>query len=173
LVPERVYQACPNTKLILMLRNPIDRAYSQYQMERRKGREPHDTFELAIKDELERIEKAKAELLKAPLSNHHFHENTSYLSRGKYIEQIEIWLKWFDLKDLLVCESETFFNNPESGLNTVHSFLGIKHIFPNDLTPRNMVNYSPLTPQLREELDAFYEPYNQRLEQLLGRKLNW
>jgi hypothetical protein len=173
LVPERVYQACPNTKLILMLRNPIDRAYSQYQMERRKGRELHDTFELAIYGEIERIKLAKEELLNAPLANNHAHENTSYLSRGLYIEQIEMWLKWFDLKDLLVCESETFFSNPKSGLNNVYSFLGIKHIFPKDLTPRNVVKYSPLTSQFREELNAFYAPYNQRLEQLLDRKLNW
>src|SRR4051812_46716716 len=57
LVPERIYKDNPNIKLILLLRDPVDRAYSHYQMERRKGREKLKSFEEAILKETERIQK--------------------------------------------------------------------------------------------------------------------
>lgn len=172
-VPERVHKACPEARLIAILRNPIDRAYSQYQMERRKGRELNATFEGAIKGELERIKLARIEVNNSPLENNHIHENTSYLSRGLYVEQIEDWLKWFDLKQLLVLESESFFNEPEKGLKSVYDFLGLENIVAEDLTPYNVINYEAMDVQLREELNDFFAPYNKRLEQLLSTRFNW
>lgn len=173
LVPERVHKACPDTRFIAILRNPIDRAYSQYQMERRKGRELNATFEGAIKGELERIKLARIEVNNNPLENNHIHENTSYLSRGLYIDQIEDWLKWFDLKQLLVLESESLFKEPETGLKSVYDFLGVSNVIANDLTPYNVVSYASMDPELREELSGFFAPYNKRLERLLGMKFNW
>jgi len=172
LVPERIYKTCPKAKLILILRNPVDRAYSQFQMERRKGRETHDTFEAAIEGEMQRIKQAKAELLKAPLKNNHNHENTSYLSRGKYVEQVRDWLKWFDREQLLVLESELIFANPAL-LKTVYSFLNVENVPPTDLSAYNIVHYSTMPNELRIKLNQFFDPYNRELEQVLNMKFNW
>lgn len=173
LVPERVYKMCPKAKIIMILRNPIDRAYSQYQMERRKGRESHHTFREAISNEVSRIELATEELLKNPMVNHHNHENTSYLSRGIYIEQIERWLDFFPKDRILILEHERFFLNSNDGLRQVYEFLGVRNIFPGVLKSYNVKSYPEMDGDLREDLKKFFKPYNQELENFLGYKLTW
>lgn len=173
LVPERVHELCPDAKVIMVLRNPIDRAYSQYQMECRKGREVHGSFERAIEGELERIDKAKNDLLADPLGYHHTFENTSYLSRGIYIDQIEHWLQWFERDKLLILENEHFYNSPKESLGEVYDFLGIEHVTPTDWRSYNVINYAPMKGSTREELNAFFRPHNERLERFLGKELNW
>lgn len=173
LVPERAYSLCPDAKVIMILRNPIDRALSQYQMECRKGREIHSSFEEAIEGELERISKAKSDLFADPLGYHHVFENTSYLSRGIYMDQIEQWLKYYRRDQMLILVSETFFNEPKRELEQVYDFLNIDQKLPTDFTTYNVFKYEDMNPKTKSELSDFFRPHNKRLEEFLDRKLDW
>lgn len=173
LVPERAHSLCPEAKVIMILRNPINRAFSQYQMECRKGREVHGSFEEAIKGELERISKAKSDLLADPLGYHHTFENTSYLSRGIYMDQIAQWLKWYKRDQMLILTSEAFFNEPKKELEEVYDFLNIDQKLPDNFLSYNIANYEGMNQKTRHDLRAFFKVHNERLELFLGRQLNW
>ena len=173
IVPQRAHSLCPDAKVIMILRNPINRAFSQYQMECRKGREVHTSFEAAIEGELERISMAKDELLADPLGYHHTFENTSYLSRGIYMDQIEEWLKWYKRDQMLILISETFFESPETALEEVYTFLNINQTLPSDFKSYNVSNYDNMNEETRDDLRSFFKPHNERLEKFLGKKLNW
>lgn len=173
LVPERAHKLCPEAKVIMILRNPINRAFSQYQMECRKGREKSGSFEEAIQGELERISNAKSDLLADPLGHHHTFENTSYLSRGLYMDQIEHWLKWYKREQIFILTSESFFGNPKKELKEVYDFLNIDQILPHNFISYNVSSYEDMNEKTRSDLGVFFKTHNEKLEDFLGRKLNW
>lgn len=172
-VAERIYKDNPNVKLIALLRDPIDRAYSHYQMERRKGKESEETFEAAIAIETERL---KPEIEKFEKNQHYqspIHQNFSYLSRGKYDEQLEHWYQFFSKEQLLVLKSEDFFENPVSILKEVYRFLEVEEILPKDLKPKNQGKYLPLKASILEKLAAYYQPHIKKLNTITGKVIDW
>ena len=101
-VPERMAQQLPQARLIVLLRNPIDRAYSHYHHRLRKIRETR-SFEEAI------IEEEKTQP----------HNPFGYLSRGIYVDQLVSWSKFFNEEQMLVLKSEDFFERPQETLKLV------------------------------------------------------
>jgi hypothetical protein len=172
LVARRVYNDFPNSKLIVLLRNPIDRAYSQYNMSK-KNRNISASFESIIRDE------------------EHFSLNNSwqqavidekklgvnryvYLSRGYYFEQLKVWLKYFPLKQFLILFSEDLYANKLKELNKVALFLGIDS-FDNGLKDLNMRKgeYADMKLRTRKWLYDFYKPLNKKLFEQLKLKEKW
>jgi len=117
--PERVFQFLTEVKLIVLLRNPIDRAYSAYHMKLRTGGE-HRTWEETLDHELKRLKP-----FTKPETNTRFPtQNRNYLSRGIYDYSIKSWMKFFDKKQILILKSEYFYENTETVLNQVFDFFG-------------------------------------------------
>jgi len=92
-VAKRVYDQCPKAKLIVMLRNPADRAYSHYMMQNKRKLDPLPTFEESIKAEDVRLIEETQKLLNNPGYKSFNHQKFSYLARGKYYSQIKKWLE--------------------------------------------------------------------------------
>ena len=94
LTAKRISELLPNIKLIILLRNPIDRAYSHYQMEKRLGYEEL-TFEEAINFETSRLEGESEKMFKDP--NYYSYERQiySYLTSGIYVDQLKLWMNYF------------------------------------------------------------------------------
>ncbi len=123
-VPERIYSTLgPHIKLIFILRNPIDRAYSHYLRSVKNCRE-HESFERAIELEKERLEKLGDYALK------HF----SYVTRGFYDVQIKRFLKYFPKENMFIALFDDLVMDPESLIKRLYSFLGVdpdfKHPYP-------------------------------------------
>jgi len=173
LVPERIYKDNPNIKLILLLRDPVDRAYSHFQMEKRKGREKLATFEEAVSKETERLQKGYEEITNEKKRYDHNHHVYSYLSRGRYDEQIKRWLQYFKREQLLVLKSEDFFASPHDSLKQIYKFLNIPVIFPKDLLAKNQGNYNPVESETIKRLRDYYQPHNEALSQFLGEDFQW
>jgi len=175
LVPKRIKKQNPKVKLIVMLRNPIERAFSQYNMERRVGKENSKLFEVAIKKEDQRLEGEIDKIIqKAPYYNSFSHQAHSYLSRGKYFEQTQHWLKHFSMDQFCFIKSEDFFTNPKGELKRVYDFLAIEEKYPENLKPKNVGDYPK---EINEQTIKFCEEYFKedmiKLETLLGSNFKW
>lgn len=170
LAPVRIAQLLPSVKLIAILRNPVDRAYSHYQMRKRNGKEKR-SFEEVIRHE-------KAQLSHKYLTSQNHHKMKlvdSCLSRGIYIDQVKRWLDLFPKEQLLIKRFEDFKENPQQITNDVLQFLGLEvdNFQIKNFHNFNPGNYKPIDPVTRQKLASFYKPYNLSLEETLGMKFNW
>jgi Sulfotransferase domain len=149
-VPRRMAEVIPRARLIVMLRNPVDRAYSQYQHDLSMGRTQPDAFEEVI------------EL-----------QDSSYLPRGIYVDQLLRWSEYFSKEQMLVLKSEDFFGHTTETLRQVQHFLDLPHqelVLP---TRRSGDRYQPMDPATRQRLEAYFGPHNQRLYEYLGVDFGW
>jgi hypothetical protein len=152
-VAKRMAQIVPKARLIALLRNPIDRAYSHYQMQVKRGTEPR-TFEEAIEQ-----------------------QHSSYVSRGIYVDQLLRWFEFFSKEQMLILKSEDFFKRPVESLKVVLSFLDLPDWQPeaSDLQQRRHSGTykQKMDPSTRRRLEAYFEPYNQRLYECLDVDFGW
>ena len=171
-VPARMHALLPDAKLIVLLRNPVRRAYSHYWHERDKGRESL-SFEDAIAAEPARLGQAEAQLASGEKASSREHQLHSYLARGRYAEQLERWLAVYPRERVLVLRFEDFVGAPLAGLNRTLEFLGLSPMTQLDVEARNTRNYPPMSDDTAAKLREYYAPHNRRLEALLGREMGW
>lgn len=173
LAPQRIAQKLPDVKLIALLRNPIDRAYSSYQHQVRAGREEL-SFEEAIAHEAERLAGEKEKIIADPAYNSYAYRKYSYIERGKYIDQIQNWHRFFKKEQLLILSSEAFWSDPEGAFKEIFDFLGVEAVEIKAAKKHNTGNYkSKMDPDLRKKLHELYRPYNDKLFEYLGKKFDW
>jgi Sulfotransferase domain len=171
LAPARIAERLPDVKLIVLLRDPVDRAYSHYQHMRFEGLERCDTFEEALDREAARLEGEVEKILTQPGYESYHHRHHAYTTRGVYAEQIEHLQSLFPPDRLLVLD---FLADPSAGLQAVLSFLGLGPFeAPIDLKAHNAGRYADMEAGTRERLVAFFAPHNERLYGLLGVDFGW
>lgn len=168
----RIAATLPEARIIVLLREPVARAFSHYQHSLRKGEE-----ELPFAAALERERRLLAAETAKMIIDQSFrslpHQLFSYVGRGLYADQLEPYLRHFRRERLLILRSEDLFTDPQSVYDEVLEFLGLE---PSSLkSPRayNIGRYERAGIPLEAELRAFYEPHNQRLYRLIGRDLGW
>ncbi len=172
--PERISCTVPHAKLIVLLREPADRAVSHYFHEVKRQREPLP-LDKALEAEERRVLPGFTQMKKEP----DFHSNEyrffSYKHRGLYEDQLRRYLRHFKRGQLLILKSEDFFSQPKRILEEVFAFLGVDPFFrPRDLRPRNVGSYTrEVPPAVYETLARFFSPHNERLYQFLGRDFRW
>jgi hypothetical protein len=178
-VPERVAATIPDVRLIALLRNPVERAYSHYQLMAKTGREKL-SFEEALEAEPKRLAGLEDALMaeRPQFSTeghrrHQHHRHRAYVGRGLYADQLERWLAHFPREQLLVLRSEDFLARPGEGYAQVFDFLGLRPWTVHDYEPRNIGAYAPIDPELRARLEARFAEPNARLARLLGRDFEW
>jgi hypothetical protein len=164
-VPERILAAVPQAKFILLLRNPVDRSYSQYHMKVERGLETL-SFEEAIEREPERLAVSDDPL--DPAWRHH-----SYLARGVYVDQIKRWFDNFPRDQFLIIKSEDFYAEPVQILHQTHAFLGVGSHSPVISKIHHQADYVEMDPIMRQRLADYFAPHNQQLYELLGRDFGW
>ena len=156
--PPRIWQYNPAMKLILLLRNPITRAYSQWNMERERGSDPLP-FEQAIRTEVERSRDA------LPLQ----HRLYSYVDRGFYSDQLRRIWRYFPVEQTLVLKSEELQQAPEAALARITDFLGIARFAA--AAPRNVharPYQGPMSAEARRYLGDVFEFEIRSLERTFG-----
>jgi len=195
--PQKLARVCPDAKLLMIMRNPIDRAYSEYWMWKLHGLPQYNllTFEKIV-------------------------ENLDHpcLDKGNYAKYLESWFQYFPREQLMFVRAEDLYTDRLNTINKVCSFLGIDEFTPKSLgdihtgyRPTSKVltsisgffaiirglnkrrimwlhwicvkgiratkalqlkckkqKYPPLDPKLRERLEAYFKPYNQDLYEMCG-----
>lgn len=183
----------PDAKLILLLRNPIDRAYSNWNLRVNEGRliKQGKRFNNAVPKQLTDLSFSSIvtyyiqnrqdvnTLFKAPLDIIH---------RGFYIDQIDHLLRYYDRQNLYIGITENFFQNEQKGYNDICRFLGIPFFYKKPFSICSFLRipafyrtsfkkcYScSYSEMLQEEtksiLQDIYRPYSDRLFDFLGYRI--
>lgn len=172
LAPERIRHDLPEVRLIVMLRDPVERAHSAYTHERARGYETED-FETALALEPERLRGEEDRLRSEPgyVSLHHQHN--AYMARGRYVNQLERLESVFGREALLVLDYDLLFSDITSHLPAVVDFLGLAAWLPKSVERRNARPRSALSEQVRTRLSRNFEVDDQRLEAWWGQTPSW
>jgi hypothetical protein len=171
LVPARVKNVRPQIKLIALLRNPVDRAYSHFQKALDRSDEKL-SFEEALDKEEERL---ASQLDKVMAGDHSFEWwHHSYKARGRYAEQLERWFKLFPREQMLIIRSEDYSADVPGTVNSACRHLGIAENQITEFPTSNVSGYKkPMDPQTRSRLVEYFRPHNELLYNLLGRDMGW
>lgn len=170
--PARVQAMLPQVKLIILLRNPIDRAYSHYHHQVARGREPL-AFEDALAAEPARLAGETTKILTDEQYVSFNHVHFSYQARGLYVDQLMAWAKLFPPEQMLILNAEAFFQAPAAVFNQVTTFLGLPAYAIGGWPKRNRGSYAPMAPATQQRLAAYFAPHNQRLYDYLGAAFPW
>jgi Sulfotransferase domain len=170
---ERIRELLPDARLIVVLRNPVDRAYSQYNHSRQMGAEPLETFEAGLAAEAGRLDGELEKMLADPFYNSFSHYNHSYLARGLYVEQLERLYRLFDERQILLEAAEDLSRHTEAVYLRVLEFLGLPARRLSQYPPQNVRRYPPMRPETRRRLVEYFAEPNERLYAFLGRDLGW
>jgi hypothetical protein len=171
-VPRRVSEVLADVKLIVLLRNPVDRAFSHYHHELRGGRE-RLSFEAAIAGESERLQ-GEVERIHMNEDYHSFkHQCFTYLARGVYVDQLRTWMNYFPREQLLILKSEDVYAHPASAMTQVSAFLNLPEWESGQFRKYHAQAYPKIDPKTRALLADYFAPYNQQLYELLGVDFGW
>jgi hypothetical protein len=172
LAPERIARTLPGVKMILLLRDPVERAYSHHRHETARGFEDLP-FEDAIESEEQRLGGEEERLRVDPSYRSFHHQHHSYLARGRYLEQIIRYHAHFPREQLLILVMEEFFADPARGYARVLRFLGLPPHQPRAFPRYNARRYEPMDPRTRRRLERYFRPWNRDLATYLGIDLPW
>jgi hypothetical protein len=175
-VPARLTRVLPHARLIVLLRDPVARAWSHYWHERTRGYEWRSP-EAALARESLRLAGEEERLLADQKYQSHAHRHFSYVGRSRYAAQLERWFAHFPREQVLVLRSEDLFSCPATIVTKVLRFLGLAP--PAEPDPQqwagalNVGHYQPLPRALRKHLGTQLEPASEALRTLLGPAFSW
>ena len=171
--PARAQQVAPEARLIVVVRNPVDRAWSHYRARVRHGREPL-SFEEAIEAEPERLAGERERLLADGSYRSYPLEQQAYFSLGLYADPLAEWMNRFPRERVLVIRAEDLAGDPGRAYRSVLGFLDLQEWTPSTFRSLNVGPGSQdMSPETRTELQARFAPHNDRLARLLGLELGW
>lgn len=171
-IAKAAHRLNPSLKAIMLLRNPVDRAFSHWQERVPHGIEPLG-FAEALEAEPQRLAGELDRMLADPLYHSDAHDWYSYRSRGIYQPQLENWRSVFPAEQLLVIRSEDMYADVQSVVDQVCAFLGLPAYELPTTKTFNASKRLPIPEECRAELTEFYRPHNEELERYLGRSLGW
>ncbi len=171
-VAERVAKEMPNVKIIVLLRNPTSRAWSDYNASQKKDAS-EKKFQSYIDKELEELKKnnfddkviKNAYDMSEPFSN--------LIKKGLYAVYLKKWLKLFPRENFLFIFTESFSKDENKVFKQIFNFLGLKNFEIQKLQRMSKGNYEKLNPKIQNKLDSFFEPYNDDLFKLINQKYDW
>ena len=169
---ERIYKDITNSKIIAIFRNPIDRAFSNYNVGKRAGTSPEFvgiTEKLSFEDAIDK----EIEFMKENSLQKSIEQRGSYLSKGHYAEQLKIWLKIFPKKQIHILSTEDMQKNPESTISEIFQFLDISDYIIKNPQKQKYFKYPEMKKDTREKLIDYYKPLNDQFFKIIGKKFNW
>jgi hypothetical protein len=172
LAPQRIRQLLPGIKLLVLLRNPVDRAFSQYHHERARGFETL-SFEEAIEQEPERLRGEEQKIRRDPIYHSFSHQHFSYTARGRYADQLETLFSLYPRENIMVLFSEQFFGDPAAALSKALRFLKLPPLLLERYTAYNSGRYADMAPGLRARLTEHFADTNERLYRMLDTDFRW
>jgi hypothetical protein len=171
---DRIKTDLPNAKFIVLLRNPIERAYSHFNMNFKNDYE-YRTFEDALNHEKKRVEGRYEKMKKNENYYSWDYDLYAYLEHGKYVDKLKRWMNVFPKDQFLIIQSEEFSKDPSKIYNETLEFLGLPKYNLKHYKRYKQREYKDknIDPKLREKLSEYFKPYNDELYEFLGKKFDW
>lgn len=172
LAPERAQAAVPDAAVLVVLRDPVERAYSHYKERVRNRTEPL-SFADAVAAEPERLAGEAARIVADPAYVSFAHRHQSYVDQGRYAPMLERWFAAYGRDRVLVEISEDMYADPQATYDRVTDHVGIARHRLADTSAHNAEPARDLDPATRARLAALLAPDVRATEELLGRSLPW
>lgn len=166
-VPDRASRLLPETRIIVLIRDPIERAYSHYWHNRRLGTE-RLSFEDALESEPDRIDAHMRRLMSgseepAPKEFLRY----SYVERGRYSSQLERWFEFIARNRVLILRSEEFYADTDHSFQKILAFLGLPAWRPTTYRNFSYVKQPPVIPPMPQKSREWLESeLGQEIERL-------
>ncbi len=172
LAPDRIARDLPDVKIVAMLRDPVERAYSAWKHESARGFD-HMPFEEAVAKEAQRTAGERERMIADSKYQSFAYRHHSYTARGQYGAQLRRFYDRFPASNIHVVYSETFFAEPAHEFDLLTGFLGIEPAAGLTFDRHNARPSGPMPGRTREVLTQIYEAEASELERLVGRRPPW
>ncbi len=172
LAAERIARDLPGIRVIVLLRDPVERAYSGHAHELARGYET-EPFERALELEDERLAGEAEKILACPLYNSFSLQHHSYLHRGRYLEQLSRLEKLIGRDRIHVVDSDHFFSDPQPAWHQVSDFLGLSGDTMPKFEKHNARPRAPMPESLRQRLNDGFSTDDEGLAEWLGHAPSW
>ena len=165
----RIKNIFPNIKLIVVLRNPVDRTYSHYHLSKQSNE--NREFRKVIEEDMENISTWNIDQ-----KNDDYFSNqvqNSKIARGFYHEQLVPWYDIFSKEQIMIIPSEKLASETQHTLKDVFEFLGLPEYNIKNTKKVNVSKYEKMDEETRNILIDYFRPYNEKLFEFLNRKFDW
>ncbi|MDT4989054.1 MAG: hypothetical protein QOI74_3148 [Micromonosporaceae bacterium] len=169
----RIAADLPEARLIVLVRDPVERAYSHHTHEVARGFESEPSFARALALEADRLRGVPERMRRDPYHQSLSHRHHAYVGRGEYADHLDRLAGAVGRARIHVVDSARFFAEPRSSYDAVLDFLGLPRGGYPTFDRHNARPRSPLDPVLRDRLGAHFTPYDERLVSWLGRDPSW
>lgn len=166
-VAQRIKDTFPQTKIIILLRNPVDRAISWHYHKLNSGLTKLD-LATAIETEIGRL----ATVTEEEITNTGFYDPDNIMS-SLYIYKLKPWIETLGRDKFLILKSEDFYADPQDSMAEVFGFLNLPINELENYPTVNAGSYQEVAPEIRKTLADYFAPYNQRLESYLDMEFGW
>ncbi|GGK69326.1 hypothetical protein Sme01_14810 [Sphaerisporangium melleum] len=174
LAAARIATDLPGVRLIVLVRDPVERAYSAHAHEVARGFETEPSFERAIELESYRLAGEAERLCADPLARSHAHRHHAYVARGQYAEQLARVESLVGRDRLHVIDSGRFFGTPEVVYDRMLEFLGLPRLGDPVFERHNArPRATDMPARVRRRLSAHFAPWDTQLAPWLGDPPSW
>lgn len=167
LAPERCWRSYSNLRLIVLLRDPVMRAYSHFHHEIKNRRESRPLRQ-ALTEDCREVEAINGLLKNGEILYSKVHHRYSYLARGMYVEQLDQWMKFYSRDQLYLETAERFFREPQVVCKEIFTFLGVEPFCVSTEKSYNRGRYLPITEDEKDLLAKTFFLGNQQLAEKYG-----
>jgi hypothetical protein len=172
LAPGRIAQDLPEARVVLMVRNPVDRAYSAHRHEFSRGFEDVP-FEQALELEPSRIAGEVERMVADPGYESYEHRHHAYLTRSRYAEQVQRFVDALGRDRVYIVDADRFFADPQQELAALFAWLGLRPWPVSHVDAWNARPGRPLDAPLQERLMRYFEEPDRQLAELMGCLPSW
>ena len=159
---QRLYDFAPEIKIIVMLRNPVERTISGYYQNRKLGINQL-TLAAIVEQEIADIN-ARNE---AQLAH-----SSGILGQSLYYYKLKRWLGIFPKNQFLIFKSENFFANSAESMAETFDFLSLPNVNNHHYSKHNKGSYPEVSSEIKQQLKSFFAPHNQKLAQFFNMDFN-
>jgi hypothetical protein len=169
----RIARDLPDVRLVVLVRDPVERAYSQHAHELARGFESETSFSRALALEPARLRGHEERMREDPHYYSFSHQHHAYRARGEYVRYLDRMASHVGRERIHVVESEVFFTDPEPVYDGVLNFLGLARFGYPAFERHNARPRAPMNDQTRRELTVHFAPYDEELARWLGHAPVW
>lgn len=172
LAAQRAAAEVPDAKLLVALRDPVERTWSHFREQTRNGIETL-SFEEALEAEPGRLGDDAQRLLTDPAFVSRAHEHQSYATQSAYAASLRRWLEHYPRERVHVWASEDYYADADATVRGICRFLGLPDRALPAIAPLNPAPRSGMREETRQALRARFADDVEEVQELLGRRMPW